>query len=101
MSTIHHRSWRVLRDRVVREEPYCWLKLDGCTRLSTTADHVIPRVVRPDLTMDRANLRGACSSCNTTRGAKTVQHARATQQRKRDKEHPPALAFFKRESSSP
>jgi 5-methylcytosine-specific restriction endonuclease McrA len=99
MSTIHHRSWRTLRDRVVREEPLCWLKLDGCTRLSTTADHVIPRAVRPDLTMDRKNLRGACASCNYRRGARSVEQMRASQQRKRDREHPPALAFFARGSS--
>lgn len=62
------RAWRKLRDRVVREEPFCWLKFESiCTRLSTTADHVIPVSQRPDLGMVRSNHRGACSACNRAR----------------------------------
>ena len=64
------RAWRALRHRVITEEPTCWLKLPGCTRASTTADHVIPFIERPDLSMDRANLRGACAPCNYRRGRK-------------------------------
>lgn len=61
-------AWRALRDRVVAEEPLCWLRYpDLCTTVSTTADHVIPIRQRPDLGMDRANLRGACRPCNNHR----------------------------------
>jgi hypothetical protein len=61
-------AWRTLARRTIREEPYCWLKLPGCTRISTTADHVIPISIRPDLALVRANTRGACKSCNYRRG---------------------------------
>lgn len=61
-------AWRKLRDQVVDEEPVCWLRYpDRCTTVSTTADHVIPIVERPDLGMDRTNLRGACRPCNDHR----------------------------------
>lgn len=62
------RAWRKLRDQVVAEEPDCQLRLDGCTHTSTTADHVVPFADRPDLAMDRANLRGSCDHCNKSRG---------------------------------
>jgi len=68
------RAWRVLRDRVVSEEPICWLQFPGtCTRVSTTADHVIPKSVRPDLAMVRSNLRGACLPCNKARNTTPVE----------------------------
>lgn len=63
-------AWRKLRAQVIAEEPLCWLRLPGCTRISTTADHVIPVSVRPDLEYVRANLRGACAHCNYSRGKK-------------------------------
>lgn len=61
------RAWRALRDRVISEEPLCWLRLEGCTLVSTTADHVTPFRERPDLAMLRGNLRGACLHCNSSR----------------------------------
>lgn len=64
------RAWRVLRDKVVAEEPDCRLRLPGvCTSRSTTADHIQTYRDRPDLAMVRANLRGACDPCNRTRGS--------------------------------
>jgi 5-methylcytosine-specific restriction endonuclease McrA len=62
------RAWRALKDRVVAEEPDCRLGLPGCTFVSTTADHVLTVTDRPDLALARANLRGACESCNEKRG---------------------------------
>lgn len=62
------RAWRSLRDRVVAEEPQCRLQLPGCTGSSTTADHILTVTDRPDLAMERSNLRGACHSCNDKRG---------------------------------
>lgn len=62
------RAWRKLRDRVVREEPVCWLRWEGCTTWSNTGDHVIPVAERPDLALVRTNVRGACASCNHKRG---------------------------------
>ena len=52
---------------MIREEPACWLRLPRCTRVSTTADHVIPISQAPWLRMSRENCRGACASCNMRR----------------------------------
>lgn len=61
-------GWRPLRDRVVKEEPVCRIQGPGCTIKSTTADHIIPRYLRPDLTLVRSNLRGSCEHCNKSLG---------------------------------
>lgn len=64
----HTRAWRKLRDLVVVEEPSCRLGFPGiCMRVSTTADHVIPVTVQPELALVRTNLRGACGPCNEAR----------------------------------
>jgi hypothetical protein len=64
----HTWAWRKLRDRVVREEPVCRLRFQGvCTLVSTTADHIQTVSDRPDLALDRTNLRGACRECNEAR----------------------------------
>lgn len=71
------RAWRKLRDQVVQEEPECTLRIDdGCTFWSQTADHIINRADRPDLAMERTNLRGSCIHCNAVRGGRD-RHARA------------------------
>ena len=65
---INTRAWRVLRDQVVEEEPLCRLAFAGmCTGQSETADHIVPRSERPELTLVRGNLRGACRACNQAR----------------------------------
>lgn len=82
------RAWRKLRDQVVREEPVCRLQIAGrCTHWATTADHIIPVKQRPDLALDRGNLRGACGPCNNARRDKPL----AVMQRIADA---PALGFF-------
>lgn len=83
------RAWRALRDRVVAEEPVCWLRIpDVCTHWSQTADHLVPVSVAPELGMSRGNHRGACHACNLWRKDKPVEelpgHAVA----------PDLLAFF-------
>lgn len=62
------QEWRRLAKQVCAEEPICWLQLSGCTRRSTTGDHVIPLAARPDLALIRSNVRGACRHCNNKRG---------------------------------
>ena len=59
-------AWRILRARVLAEEPYCY----RCGADATEVDHVIPLSVRPDLAHERSNLRGACKSCNASKGAR-------------------------------
>lgn len=70
------RAWRKLRDQVVAEEPLCWLGLPGCTVASTTADHILTYKERPDLALERANLRGACAPCNHRRNDKPIEALR-------------------------
>ena len=84
------RAWRQLRDRVVREEPVCWLRFPGiCTGASTVGDHVIPKTIRPELAMTRTNLRGACDPCNRARGRTPVERLTPP-----DNDTPSALDIF-------
>lgn len=62
------QAWRRLAKQVIREEPLCWLRLEGCTRISTTGDHLEPVTARPELALVRSNVRGACGPCNERRG---------------------------------
>ena len=67
------REWKRLTAQVRREEPVCWLRLPGCTIRTTTADHILTVKARPDLALVRANLRGACLHCNSTRNDKPIE----------------------------
>jgi 5-methylcytosine-specific restriction endonuclease McrA len=60
-SLLGEREWRELSARVRREEPIC--RLCG-VRPSEVADHIIRRRDRPDLAMERSNLRGVCRRCH-------------------------------------
>lgn len=63
------RAWRKLKAQVVSEEPTCRLRIPTiCTLVSTTGDHIVPVMERPDLALDRTNVRGSCSPCNRARG---------------------------------
>ena len=86
------RKWRILQAQVIREEPYCRLGLPGCTTTSTTADHIIPLSMRPDLRYVRSNLQGACRSCNLKRG-NTPMSAVRDMYPVEDRQ-PQALGFF-------
>lgn len=81
-------AWQRLRLTVIAEEPRCWLQLAGCTQISTTADHLLTVKARPDLALVRANVRGACSSCNNKRNSKTLEQVAAM------RGQAAALAFF-------
>ena len=86
------RAWSRMVERVVKEEPMCRLRLPGCTIRSQTADHIITRRQRPDLTMHRPNLRGACHKCNRQRG--TMNEAQMAVLRGRRNSRARALGFF-------
>jgi len=60
------KPWRALRAEVLKEEPYCRC---GCGKPSDTVDHTIPRSERPDLELDRANVRAWWSSCHNRKTA--------------------------------
>jgi 5-methylcytosine-specific restriction endonuclease McrA len=55
-----------------------------CTDLSQTADHIITVHDRPDLAMERANLRGSCFACNLKRNKYPIEAPMPSQ----------ALGFF-------
>ena len=85
------RAWRRLRDQVIADQPTCQLQIPGvCTGRSTTADHIIETDIRPDLAMVRANLRGACQPCNSSRGATYGNRKRTGAAG----DQPAALGFF-------
>lgn len=81
------RRLRKLRLEVLREQPLCQLRLEGCTGISDTVDHIYPVSQFPQLREVKANLQGSCWACNRLRGALPIS---ALPQR----EPPPALAFF-------
>lgn len=56
---------RATRAVIEHYGPVCWLNLPGCTRRATTKDHVIPKDLGGDDSMD--NLRPACNTCNGKR----------------------------------
>lgn len=67
-------SWsslsRVTRSRtraavLERDGHRCQLRLDGCTVIATTVDHIRDRRIGGD---GPDNLRAACAWCNTSRG---------------------------------
>jgi hypothetical protein len=51
-----------LRKLVIARDPLCQLNFEGCTRLSTLADHKTPKNAGGDDSMD--NLQGVCSPCH-------------------------------------
>ncbi|BBY72452.1 HNH endonuclease [Mycobacterium paraintracellulare] len=63
-------AWQRLRKQVIREEPLCQIGLPGCTGKSTSADHIISVLERPDLALVRTNCRGACAYCNAVLGGR-------------------------------
>jgi 5-methylcytosine-specific restriction endonuclease McrA len=69
-------AYRTLAETVVTQEPICWLRLDGCTRRTTTADHITPLHADHNRALERTNLHGACHSCNTRRAQRGL-HATA------------------------
>ena len=84
-------AWKTLARQVVRDEPLCWLRLPGCTIRSTSADHIVPLTVAPQLALVRSNCRGACRSCNTKRHSLPVSQLPALRGRRH---RAPALALF-------
>lgn len=57
-------AWRKLSARVIAEEPMCRLCGNAASR---EADHILTIRERPDLALERSNLRGACKPCHSRR----------------------------------
>jgi 5-methylcytosine-specific restriction protein A len=58
------KEWRRMRAIVLRDEPLC-----ACGQSSDTVDHIIDRRKRPDLALERSNLKGMCSGCHSRKTA--------------------------------
>lgn len=59
--------YRANRKQVLDDYPTCTIRLDCCTHIATTADHIVP--VSEGGTNDISNLRSACRPCNSSLGA--------------------------------
>jgi 5-methylcytosine-specific restriction endonuclease McrA len=83
-----------LRAKIFAAQPICQLRLPGCTRVATMADHIIPLSRWPQGRYVEANVRSSCWNCNNMRnriaGAKKVLENAQPEPRKPS----PALAFF-------
>jgi 5-methylcytosine-specific restriction endonuclease McrA len=93
------RAWTEMVARVCKEEPYCRLRLPGCTVRSRTADHIHPKSKRPDIAHLRKNLRGSCVHCNVHRKDRPLEVVRAemiASGKWAIPRQPPALDFFKK-----
>jgi 5-methylcytosine-specific restriction endonuclease McrA len=65
------QQWRRLSKRVAIEEPLCRLCLeDGNTVAGQCTDHIVPRRLRPDLSLERTNLQRLCNRCHAIKSAK-------------------------------
>lgn len=59
------KAWRRLRAAVLSAEPLCReCRRHGLLIEATCVDHIEPRRRRPDLALDRSNLRALCAACN-------------------------------------
>lgn len=59
-------TWRRLRLTVLAEEPLCRLcRAAGKLTPAAEVDHVVPIAERPDLRLDRENLRPLCKPCHS------------------------------------
>lgn len=65
-------EWRSIRNTVISEEgPHCYLCNQAIVDPNEIAvDHVKPRSSYPELALIRENLRVACRSCNSNKGAR-------------------------------
>ena len=57
--------WRRISARQRARVPWCELRLPGCTRLATAADHIAP--LAQGGRSIASNARSACASCNNRR----------------------------------
>lgn len=63
------RQWRALRLRILHRDGYrCRINGPGCTTVADQVDHIVELANGGDK-YDPANLRAACTHCNSSRGA--------------------------------
>ena len=62
-------EYRKARGELMANARFCELRLEGCTWLADSADHVIP----VSEMVDHSQLRAACAHCNSKRGNTNVR----------------------------
>ncbi|MGE3794455.1 MAG: HNH endonuclease [Dehalococcoidia bacterium] len=68
-------EWERRRQAVIeRDGGLCQLRLEGCTEIATTADHIVPMALGG--TEDLGNLRASCGACNERRRAEQSRASR-------------------------
>lgn len=72
----HGRPWQRIRQQVLKRDPYCKIRGPKCTGISTTVDHIVPLSIAPHRAHDLTNLRGACTACNCSGGARLTNAKR-------------------------
>jgi len=72
------RQSRKDRALVLRLYPICYLQYDGCIRVSTQDDHVVP--LEQGGTDDLGNRRGACAHCHEIKSRREAAQGRAAAQ---------------------
>lgn len=61
-------DWRRVRDQVLRDEPLCRPCTEaGRVTPAVEVDHIFPIRQRPDLRLERSNLRPICRPCHQAR----------------------------------
>lgn len=70
----NRQPWLSTRLAILWRDPLCLhCKAKGIDELSTEVDHVIDRLLRPDLAFDESNLQGLCKPCHSR---KTIEKIR-------------------------
>ena len=65
-SSEKHRKWAAI---VKKRDPYCRVRLPGCTHITTQADHIVP-VAFGGAEFDPANGQGICTSCHRKKSSR-------------------------------
>jgi len=64
------KRWRLLRKRVLNEDPLCArCKEQGIFRSAKEVDHIVPVKKDPDRFFDLENLQGLCVKCHIDKTA--------------------------------
>lgn len=80
------RNWHRIRRDILKRDPKCRLRYQGCTGKSTEVDHI----TRGD-NHDPSNLQGACAKCHATKSGREGRQAQLTRRARRyraPEEHP-------------
>lgn len=73
----YDRDWEQVRLQVLADEPLCRFCVEaGRVTAATVVDHIQTIAERPDLRLERSNLRGLCAPCHNARTARDQGFAR-------------------------